>query len=115
MMFAGLAAQERPKKALACNLNAISSEELPRHRELFGRLVGAVREQRELANGYALRLDGGAIRLAEAAEWMERERKCCPFLTLQLETTGQERDSWLRLTGPDGVKELLAGWSSADK
>ena len=109
MMLASLGAQQEQQRpeALSCNRSAISAEERPRHRELSERLVAAVMEQSELKNGYALRVDGGGMRLAEAAEWMERERKCCPFLVFELETNGRERDFWVRLTGPEGTKALL--------
>jgi hypothetical protein len=70
-------------------------------------------ERRELPGGYGFPLDGSAIRLSQAAEWMEQERKCCPFLTMELETTGRELDFWIRLSGPEGAEELLASWPSA--
>ena len=70
-------------------------------------MLAASRERRELANGYAIRLDGGAVRPADVAEWMELERRCCPFLTLELAASRRERDWWLRLKGPPGVKEFL--------
>jgi hypothetical protein len=43
----------------------------------------------ELPTGYAFKLDGKAISLAEVAEWISMERLCCPFLTLQLSASGK--------------------------
>ena len=95
--------------ALACNLYALNAMERSRYQESRGRLLAAVRERRELANGFAFRLDGEAVSRAVAKEWMDLERRCCPFLTLELAGSGQEADVWLRLTGGPGVKEFLAG------
>jgi hypothetical protein len=65
-------------------------------------------DRRELLTGYAFRIDAAAISLRDAAEWIEMERKCCPFLTLQLEVSGTERNWWLKLSGPPGAKAFLA-------
>lgn len=35
------------------------------------------------------------------------ERRCCPFLTLQLSASGNDAYWLLTLTGPEGVKPLL--------
>jgi hypothetical protein len=41
-------------------------------------------------NGYAFKLDAKAVTLTETAEWITMERLCCPFLTLQLSTAGNQ-------------------------
>jgi len=70
-------------------------------------LKAAVKETRELQDGYAVRLTADPTRLREAAEWIALERRCCPFLALGLEW--QEGGTvWLRLTGGPGVKAFLA-------
>ncbi len=99
----------------ACNLHALNAAERSRYQELRGRLLAAARERRELANGYEFRLDGDAVGLVEAAEWMDLERRCCPFLTLELAASGQEPDMWLRLTGLAGVKEFLGAEFGLDQ
>jgi hypothetical protein len=70
--------------------------------------MAAVRERRELTDGYAFLIAASAVTLPEAAEWVDMERRCCPFLTIQLETPGGEDDWWLRLSGPAGAKAFLA-------
>jgi hypothetical protein len=93
--------------AFACNPKAIRAADRPRYNELVKRIHAAVRERHELANGYELKLDGKAITLPEAAEWISMERLCCPFLTLQLATSGNQTYWTLALTGPEGVKKIL--------
>ena len=92
---------------LACNAKAITTAERPRYKALVAELKAAVREKRELPDGYSFRLDNGVVSLQNVAEWMGMERRCCPFLTSQLETSGSRSDSWLTLKGPAGVKALL--------
>lgn len=94
---------------LACNLNAFDAGERTRYDELVQRVSGAIGRRTEVADGYAFELEGKRITLPETAEWMGMERRCCPFLTLQLSVTGTE-DHWVvTLTGPAGAKALLAG------
>jgi hypothetical protein len=92
---------------IACRLEGIGTADRPRYHELMTKLRSAARGRIELESGFEFGLDASRISLAETAEWMSLERLCCPFLTLELSTSG-ESDGWtLRLTGPDGVKPLL--------
>ena len=75
---------------LACNLNAISEADLPIYRGLSARLRDAITDRRELADGYAFRLNEKLLSLTDAATWASLERLCCPFLTFRLEITGSE-------------------------
>jgi hypothetical protein len=88
-------------------LNAISAADRPRYSELVKQVREAIRERIEVSDGYAFQLDGDALTLPEAAEWFSMERKCCPFLTLQLSVSGSQTHWTLMLTGPEGVKALI--------
>ena len=70
---------------------------------------GAVEEVRELPDGYALRFPSEADRLTTLAEFIRFERACCPFLRLELHAEQQDGPLWLRLRGPEGTKEFVAG------
>ena len=102
-----MAQSNQSTPVLACNMKAISSTERIRYNTLLEKLKTAVQQQKELADGYAWDLNGKRITLPEAAEWMTMERRCCPFLTLQLEATGNEVDFRINLKGPAGVKAFL--------
>jgi len=67
----------------------------------------AVRESRELSDGFGFRLDETSISFSDAAEWVSLEKRCCPFLSFQMNISGAGPDYWLHLTGPDGVKAIL--------
>jgi hypothetical protein len=101
------AADTEIKPMFACNLNAISPAERFRYNGLVKRLRAAIRDWNELTNGYAFKLDGKAITLAETVEWIGMERLCCPFLTLQLAESGDQAGWLLTLSGPEGVKQLI--------
>lgn len=92
---------------LACNAKAISAAQRPRYKELVGKLKAALKERRELNDGYSFRINNEAVALQDVAEWIGMERRWCPFLTFQIETSGSQGDSWLTLRGPAGVKALL--------
>ena len=92
--------------ALACVPAAISVTERQQHFALGGRLFGVESIERlSLPNGYALRFDPGAF--DAVARFVANERKCCPFLTLELTVEPQSGPVWLRMTGPEGLRPAL--------
>jgi|SRR5665213_1942333 len=95
------------KPIFACDLLAISTAERPRYKQLVQRVREAMHQREEIPDGYTFRLDGVAVTLTETAEWMNMERLCCPFLTLQLCVSGNGAGWVLTLTGPEGIKPLL--------
>lgn len=92
---------------IACNLGALSAPERERRAALARALVEQA-ESRELADGYALRLAGVDSLARESLDWLLLERRCCPFLRLELELEPDDGALWLRLRGGEGVKEFLA-------
>ena len=92
---------------LACNLHALDPAQRARHQVLTEKLRTSVVELRELDTGFGLHVDASKMPLTELAEWIDAERRCCPFLTLELATEPHQGPVWLRLTGPAGAKELL--------
>jgi hypothetical protein len=102
------AADSGDKPVFACNLKAISAAERPRYNELVTRVRAAIRDRSEVATGYLFKLDSRIVTLPEAAEWISMERLCCPFLTLQISAAGNQPYWVLTLTGPEGLKPLIA-------
>jgi hypothetical protein len=93
---------------IACNLQAIGADQRSRYTELVKRLRSAIRSANELSDGYGLELDSDVISLPELAEWITMERLCCPFLLFQFSVSGNRPEWRLVLTGPTGVKAILA-------
>lgn len=89
----------------ACDMSAIPPEERAQHMAAIEAVFGAVQEVRELPDGYSFRLDSAL--LLQVADFIAKERLCCPFFgfTVHLEPEGGAM--WLSLTGREGVKPFI--------
>src|SRR3984893_19112 len=103
------AAQEagRTTSVLTCNINGIPLQERARYGQLVEVLRHAIQKRRELPDGYAFQINTKQIGTDQLAEWIELERKCCPFFEFEIHWTPQNGDVWLHLSGPEGVKEFI--------
>ena len=93
--------------ALACDFGAMAPEQRERYQELRRRLGEDFREACELEDGYAFRHSSGAGVLVALAEYVSLERLCCPFFDFAIEVGRDGGEVWLRMTGPEGAKEVL--------
>ena len=91
----------------ACSLTALSAAEREHHKELSKVMHAAVKEIRELPNGYGFSFSGERRSIHFLSEWISLERLCCPFFSFQLEVRSEGQPIWLRITGRDGVKEFM--------
>lgn len=89
----------------ACNMSALTKSERTLHAKLCRTLFTAVQEKSELRNGCAFRLP--PAKLVTAAEWVAYERKCCPFLTFEMELARDEGPLWIRITGSEGINAFI--------
>jgi hypothetical protein len=90
----------------ACDMTAIPAAERPVHQRLIRRLMDdAAVDSRELSDGFAFHFP--AVEYPAVAEFVARERLCCPFLTFTIEVMQEQGPLVLRLTGPEGVKEFI--------
>lgn len=62
----------------------------------------------ELETGYAYRLPADDHAFREATEFIDLERRCCPFLDFLLSVPRGSGDITLELTGPPGAKEFIS-------
>lgn len=90
---------------IACDPSAIGGD-WQHHTTVIKRWQEAVEEAVELPNGYGYRFKADTDLLMSLAEFVSRERLCCPFFTFQIEVN-PGGSMWLRLTGPDSTKALL--------
>jgi hypothetical protein len=104
-MTDGCCSSESP---LACDLDTISPIDRPRYNELRRMLAAAAIGKRELSDGLAVQIATDRMTLAQLAEWISFERKCCPFFEFRIEVASSSGPVWLSLTGRPGVKEFLA-------
>lgn len=94
-------------QALACDLTAIPSDVREEHVITAPQLFALAQEVQELPNGFAIRFLNEPGRFMAIAKFIENERLCCPFFNFGLEVEPNSGPLWLRVTGGEGVKELL--------
>lgn len=95
-----------PTPTLACIPSAIPASERQAHFALALELfTKRATERVSLPEGYGFRFDSSAF--DDVARFIKNERKCCPFLTFEVELAAQSGPLWLRMTGPEGTREVL--------
>jgi hypothetical protein len=93
-----------PEIPIVCNLNALPDRAA--HEQIGKGLFAQTISVSELADGYVVEFPVDALPLA--AQFVDGERRCCPFLTFELVIRPAADCALLRLTGttPD-VKAFL--------
>jgi hypothetical protein len=90
-----------------CDMNAVDPTQRKHHVAIAIAVFRAVQEIQELPNGYAFWLPNEATILLKTAEFIMREKLCCPFFCFSVEVEPEEGPLWLRLTGGDGIKPFI--------
>jgi hypothetical protein len=92
--------------ALACVPSAIPAAERKAHFDLARDLVTRRAIERvPLPEGYGFRFESSAF--DDVARFITNERRCCPFLSFEVELSAQSGPLWLRMTGPEGTRAIL--------
>lgn len=94
-------------QSLACDLTAIPADAREEHVISAPQLFALAQEVQDLPNGFAIRFLNEQGRFLALAKFIENERLCCPFFNFTLELEPNNGPLWLRLTGAEGVKEIL--------
>jgi hypothetical protein len=92
---------------LACDLTAIPTAERETHILTATQIFQSAKTITELPTGYALQLPNEGSMFMSVAQFAENERRCCPFWNFGIDIEANNGPIWLRLTGPEGAKELL--------
>ena len=94
---------------LVCDLSKLTVSERRRLEAVVAELFPIANEVRALPYGYALGyLEASADTISKMAEFIAYDRLCCGFLTHALVSEPLEGITWLRITGGDGAKEVIA-------
>jgi len=92
----------------ACNLSAFSAQERTRHFDELGPALRRLRTGvRELPDGYAFQFPSDAKTFALLAEWIEQERRCCPFFDISLQVEREGGPLWMKVSGRPGTKAFI--------
>ena len=98
----------RPSKSeFTCNIDGIPAKDRAHYEQLVESLRHAILEMRELPNGYAFRIDTTHVGTGQLVEWVELEKRCCPFFGFELRWDRQNGPVWLHLEGTEGIKDFI--------
>ena len=95
------------QSAFYCNINALTSEERAHHKQLGDKLNANRKEIVEIEKGYEFQYSPSDVSLAELADWVRAEAKCCPFFDFHIDVEKQGTLLCLRLTGEEGIKQFI--------
>jgi hypothetical protein len=90
-----------------CNIKALTPEERARHKQLSEKLMTVRKEIVEMEKGYEFQFSPADVSLAELAEWVAAESKCCPFFDFHIDLEREGKLVCLRLTGEEGIKAFM--------
>ena len=98
---------------IACDLTVFSEDDRTRHDVVTTQWRSAIQGVEELADGYGFRFEAGEDILLTLAEFVARERLCCPFFRFEIVTEAGDGSVWLNLRGEEPVKAFLNGMIAA--
>jgi hypothetical protein len=90
-----------------CNIKALTGEERARHKQLGDKLKAARKAIVETEKGYEFQFSPPDVTIAELAEWVMAESKCCRFFDFRIDLENQGKLICLGLTGEEGIKQFL--------
>jgi hypothetical protein len=90
-----------------CNIKALTPEERAHHKQLGDKLMAARKEIVEMDKGYEFQFSPKDVTLAELADWVVNESKCCPFFDFHIDLENEGKLVCLRLTGEEGIKQFI--------
>ena len=93
-------------RPIVCNMDAIEEDERERHGEVTEMWLNAVEGVEELPTGYGFRFGADGEMIMRLAEFVRRERLCCPFFRFEI-VAEPDGPLWLRLMGGEEVKAYL--------
>jgi hypothetical protein len=90
-----------------CSIKALASAERAHHKQLTEKLISSRTEIVETENGYEFKFSPSVISIAELADWVAAESKCCPFFDFHIDLERAGTLVCLRLTGDQGIKHFI--------
>src|ERR1022692_1520050 len=92
---------------LYCNIKALNPTERAHHKQLTEKLIASRKDIVETQKGYEFQFAPANVTLAELADWVVAEGKCCPFFDFHIDLERAGSLLCLRLTGEDGIKPFI--------
>ena len=95
------------KSKFYCNIEALTQGERAHHKQVSDKLWAARNAVVETEKGYEFQFSPQNATLAELADWVVAESKCCPFFDFHIDLENEGKLICLRLTGEQGVKQFI--------
>jgi hypothetical protein len=90
-----------------CNTAALNPTERAYHQRLTEKLIAARTAVVELPRGYEFQFHPEDVSVADAAQWVVAEEKCCPFFNFHIDLEKQGTLVCVGLTGEEGIKQFI--------
>ena len=90
-----------------CNIKALTPEERAHHKVNTEKLKAKRAQTVEIEKGYEFQYNPADVSVAEVADWVTLESKCCPFFDFHIDLENEGKLVCLRLTGRDGIKAFI--------
>jgi hypothetical protein len=90
-----------------CNIKALAPAERAHHKQLTEKLISSRTEIVETEKGYEFQFNPSVVSIAELADWVVAESKCCPFFDFHIDLEREGTLVCLRLTGDQGIKHFI--------
>lgn len=90
-----------------CNIKALTPEERAHHKQLGDKLTAVRKAVVEIEKGFEFQFSPQDVTIAELADWVVAESKCCPFFDFHIDLENQGKLICLRLTGEEGIKQFI--------
>ena len=91
---------------LVCNMDVFTPAECESHIQNTLQLNQTIQDIRETDNGYEF-LFPYTTEITKLADFISKEKMCCPFLEFTLRIEPNEKPISLTLTGHEGTQEFL--------
>jgi hypothetical protein len=92
---------------LACNMSVFTLAERELHVQTTRELFQSLQAIRNTEHGYEFSFPSSSEIITSMAEFISRERLCCPFLEFTLQLPPGDEPITLLLTGPEGTQDFL--------
>jgi hypothetical protein len=98
-----------------CNIKALTQAEREHHKKLSEKLLAARKQVVETEKGYEFQYSPADVSVAEVADWVTNESKCCPFFDFHIDLEQEGKLVCLRLTGDEGIKAFIRAEFKVEK
>ena len=92
---------------LACDMSVFTPTERDLHVRTTRELFQSLQAIRDAESGYEFSFPNSSGIIVTMAEFISKERLCCPFLKFTLKVPPGTEPITLLLTGPEGTQEFL--------